>query len=133
MTRAGSLAFGAANVATAAVVAFGVFAGLPARWWLVDGCAGIVCALQLASGVGLLWATKWAPRVAQLSSGVALGMGMLLVSTLAVTAAWLSGVYQAVGKGGAIVLALVAALSLPYLVVLPLVQLVWLRSGSREA
>jgi hypothetical protein len=30
-----------------------------------------------------------------------------------------------VGRGGAIILVLVAALAIPYLVVLPLVQLVW--------
>jgi hypothetical protein len=36
-----------------------------------------------------------------------------------------------VGKGGAIVLALVAALAVPYTVVLPAVELVWLRPGPR--
>ena len=42
---------------------------------------------------------------------------------LALTASWLSGVYGSVGMGGGIILALVAALALPYLVVLPCVEL----------
>jgi hypothetical protein len=53
------------------------------------------------------------------------------VTVLAVTASWLSGVYGPVGAGGAVVLVLVAALALPYLVVLPVVQLVWLRGAGR--
>jgi hypothetical protein len=129
-TRGGSVAFGGANVLTAAVVAFGVFVGLPARWWPVDVGAALLVSLQAVSGIGLLRADAWAPRLARVSSAVALGLGMFLVSVLTVTASWLSGIYGPVGKGGAIVLALVAALALPYLVVLPVVQLVWLRSGS---
>jgi hypothetical protein len=58
----------------------------------------------------------------------ALALGLALVTWLALTASWLSGVYGPVGRGGALLLAFVAALALPYLVVLPAVQLVWLRA-----
>jgi hypothetical protein len=94
--RGASLLFGGLNLATAALVAFGVFVGLKSRWWPVDTAAAAIALLQLLSGAGLL------------------------------------AVYGPVGKGGAIVLVLVAALALPYLVVLPLAQLVWLRPRSRE-
>jgi hypothetical protein len=50
----------------------------------------------------------------------------LLVATLAITASFLSGIYGPVGRGGALILALAAALALPYLIVLPSAQLVWL-------
>ena len=60
-----------------------------------------------------------------------LALGLALVTVLAVTASWLSGVYGPVGAGGAVVLVLVAALALPYLVVLPVVRLVWLRGAGR--
>ncbi len=60
----------------------------------------------------------------------ALALGLFAVTVVAVTASWLSGIYGPVGRGGAIILALVAALALPYLVVLPVVQLVWLRPGK---
>jgi len=130
--RGARLLFGAANVGTAGLVAFGVFVALPSRWWPVDTGAAAIALLQLASGIGLLASASWAPKVARAASGVALALGLFTVSVLAITASWLGGVYGPVGKGGSIVLALVAALTLPYLVVLPLVQLVWLRPRSRE-
>jgi hypothetical protein len=130
--RGASLLFGGLNLATAALVAFGVFVGLKSRWWPVDTAAAALALLQLLSGAGLLASAGWAPKVARAASAVALAMGLFAVTVLAVTASWLGGVYGPVGKGGAIVLVLVAALALPYLVVLPLAQLVWLRPRSRE-
>jgi hypothetical protein len=133
LPRGARLLFGAANVVTALLVAFGVFVALPSRWMPVDVAAAALAGLQLISGAGLIAATDWAPKVARAASAVALALGLFTVSVLAVTASWLGGVYGPVGKGGSIVLALVAALTLPYLVVLPLVQLVWLRPRGREA
>ncbi len=124
--RGARLLFGAANVVTALLIAFGVFVALPSRWWPVDTAAVVLVLLQLASGTGLLTGTPWAPKVARAASAVALALGLFTVTVLAVTASWLAGIYGPVGRGGSIVLALVAALALPYLVALPLVQLVWL-------
>jgi hypothetical protein len=126
-SRRASLVFGVANLLTAAVVALGVFAGLPSRWAPVDLAALVLTALELASAAGLLLRAPWAARVSRVACASALALGLLAVTLLAVTASWLSGIYGPVGRGGAIVLALVAALALPYLVVLPVVQLVWLR------
>jgi len=133
LPRGPRLIFGAANVVTALLVAFGVFVALPSRWMPVDVAAAALAGLQLLSGAGLIAEAGWAPKVARAASAVALALGLFTVSVLAVTASWLGGVYGPVGKGGSIVLALVAALTLPYLVVLPLVQLVWLRPRGREA
>ncbi len=131
-TRRAALVFGVGNVLTAALVLFGVFGALPARWWPVDTGAVVMGGLQLASGVGLLRGTSWGPRAAKFAAAVALALGLLFVSVLAVTASWLSGVYGPVGRGAAIVFALVVVLALPYVVVLPLVQLAWFR-GARVA
>ncbi len=133
LPRGARLLFGAANVVTAVLVAFGVFVALPSRWLPVDVAAAALAGLQLFSGAGLIGAAGWAPKVARAASAVALALGLFTVSVLAVTASWLGGVYGPVGKGGSIVLALVAALAMPYLVVLPLAQLVWLRPRGREA
>ena len=84
-------------------------------------------ALLAVSGVGLMAGTRWAPRVARATSMIVLAIGLALVATLAITASYLSGIYGPVGKGGAVILTLVAALGLPYLVVLPASQLLWLR------
>jgi hypothetical protein len=132
MSRTAARAFGAAHLATALVVGGGVFGGLPARWAPVDAIAGLVAALELGAAAGLLLRASWAARFARAVSLVALGVGLLLVTLLAVTASWLRGVYGPVGAGGAVILALVAALALPYLVVLPCAELLWLgpRAGD---
>src|SRR5689334_1116007 len=118
--------FGLADLASAVLIYFGVFQGLPSRWWPVDAPAVAIIALFAAAGAGLLGQSSWAPKAAWLASAVSLVLGILLVATLALTASFLSGVYGPVGRGGALILGLVAALSLPYLVVLPAAQLVWL-------
>ena len=69
--------------------------------------------------------------MAHLASIVVLVLGLALIATLAVTASYLSGIYGPVGRGGAIILILVAALALPYLVALPVSQLYWLRLTKR--
>jgi hypothetical protein len=125
-SRRASFAFGTANLLTATIVGLGVFAGLPVRWAPVDAAAALLAVLELASAVGLLSGARWASPVSRVASVTALAVGLLVVTVLAVTASWLSGIYGPVGRGGAIILALVAALALPYLVVLPAVQLVWL-------
>ncbi len=122
-------AFGVANVVAAAVVIFGVFVGLPARWMPIDVGGAIVAALLAASGVGLLTGKPWADRVARATAFVVLVVGLVFIAGLAVTASYLSGIYGPVGRGGAVILTLVAALAVPYLVVLPAAQLVWL--GAR--
>jgi hypothetical protein len=126
MSRHVTLAFGVANLITALLVAGGVFVGLPARWAPLDGVAGVVALLEMASGVGLVTRAPWGSGAARAASTVALAAGLFAVTSLAVAASWLSGVYGPVGTGGSIILALVAALVLPYLVVLPCAELVWL-------
>jgi hypothetical protein len=124
--RAWATGFGAANLVSAVVIYLGVFQGLPARWWLVDGAGGILIALFAAAGGGLLAQSSWAPKVARVASIVSLALGLLLVAATALTASYLSGIYGPVGRGGALILTLTAALALPYLVVLPAAELVWL-------
>jgi hypothetical protein len=128
--RAPAMAFGAVDILSAILVYVGVFEGLPARYWLVDSAAAVVMVLFAGAGAGLLTDKPWASRVALLASVVSLVLGLLLVSTLALTASYLSGVYGPVGRGGALILGLVAAMALPYLVVLPAAQLAWLRRGT---
>jgi hypothetical protein len=126
LSRRAALVFGVADVLTALLVAAGVFMGLPARWAPVDVAAGLLAALKLGSGGSLLARAPWAERLATVAAAFALVVGLGLVTALALTASWLAGIYGPVGRGGALILALVAALVLPYLVVLPAVELVCL-------
>jgi hypothetical protein len=133
ISRRAAVVFGIADIVTASVVLVGVFLGLPSRWAPVDTGAIGLGVLLGASAAGLLFGASWAAPVARVASAVSLAIGLWLVAVLAITASWLSGVYGPVGLGGAVILALVAALALPYLVVLPLVRLVWLRGVGRPS
>ena|SRR5579859_2499908 len=118
--------FGVANLATAVLIYVGVFEGLPSRYLPVDAAAAVLALFFGLAGAGLLGEATWGPIVAWLASLVSLTLGLLLVATLALTATFLSGVYGPVGRGGALILGLTAALALPYLVVLPVAQMAWL-------
>jgi hypothetical protein len=125
--------FGAIDLVAALVVGLGVFAGLPARWWVVDLPAAVVMVLLAAGGVGLVMRFGWGEAVARVASFVTLALGLALVTTLVVAASYLSGIYGPVGRGGALILVLVSALALPYLVALPIFQLLWLGPPRRSA
>jgi hypothetical protein len=120
------IGFGSIDLLSAFIVYLAVFQGLPSRYLPIDLAAGLVIALLLAGGIGLFLQRRWAFDVARLGSWITLVLGLALVSTLAVTASYLAGIYGPVGRGGAIIMTLAAALGLPYLVVLPVTQLVWL-------
>lgn len=124
--RRARIGFGIANlvVATAAVV--GVFRLLPARWWVVDAGAVLVALLLGASGLALLARARVAEALTRAASALVLVIGLALFGALVTTAGWIGGVYGQVGASGAILFGLVAALVLPYVVVLPAVELAWL-------
>lgn len=125
--------FGVADVVASFVVLLGVFAGLPSRWLPIDLAGGVLGALFLASGVALLANHRLAPALARIAALAALAVGMLLVLALGVSASWLAGVYGPVGRGGALLLVLVAALVVPYLLLLPAAQLLWMGPRERAA
>jgi hypothetical protein len=131
ISRRAAWVFGVIDLVTATLIGFGVFVVLPTRWFPVDGPALLLLALQAAAGALLLANHRRSCLVAAAAAIASLLLGMALVTTLALTAGWLSGIYGAVGTGGAIILALVSLLVLPYLIALPAVQLVWVLPHAR--
>jgi hypothetical protein len=104
----------------------------PARWWPIDALGTLLAILFLGASVGLFRGEPWARRAAIAAAGVALATGVVLVTTLALTASYVAGLYGPVGQGGALILSAVAALLLPYLVILPSAQL-WVLAAPRTA
>ena len=100
---------------------------LPARYLPIDALGSVLGAVCVVSGAGLLSGAAWGLRLARVVSIATLVCGLGLTSALAVTVAHLAGSYGPVGAGGAALMAVIAALLLPYLVGLPLLQLTWLR------
>ena len=127
LTRPAALVFAVVDLVTALLLGFGVFVALPSRFAPVDVAAAALIGAQLVAAGALLARAPWALRAATVAALATLVVGLCLVSTLALTASWLSGVYGPVGRGGAIILILVALLSVPYLVAIPALQLFWMR------
>lgn len=127
MDRAGiRIGFGIANLFVAALAYGGIFRGLPSRWLPVDLAGIVVIALMAASGVALVLNRRGAVWLARIASFGVLAIGMILFAALVLTASWLAGVYGPIGKGGAAIFMLVAAMVLPYTIALPAAELLWL-------
>lgn len=131
MKKAPRVGFGVLNGLVAALVAWGVFRGLPTRWWVVDSGAAVVVALMTASALALLADHRLAEAITRVAAAVVLVLGLGVFAALVLTASWLHGVYGPVGKGGSAIFALVALLVLPYIVVLPAVLLAWVGPRPR--
>jgi hypothetical protein len=125
---------GGARVIACAQLLLGVFlliavwGLLPARYAPIDVAGSALALLQLTASAGLFVRKPWAARVALIAGWAALVAGATLATLLAVTVAHLSGTYGPVGAGGAVLMAVIAALVLPYLVFLPALQVAWLRA-----
>ena len=62
-----------------------------------------------------------------------LAVGLLTVAVLSLSAAYLSGTLGNLGKGGALTLTLVIALAVPYFLLYPSVQLLWVHARRTRA
>lgn len=131
MNKTPRIGFGVLNVLVAALVAWGVFRGLPTRWWVVDSGAAAIVGLMAASGLLLLANHRLAEPVTRVAGAVVLLLGLSVFAALVLTASWLAGVYGPVGKGGSAIFALVSLMVLPYIVVLPAVLLAWVGPRRR--
>jgi hypothetical protein len=106
----------------------GVWIALPARWPVIDYPGTALGISALTVGAGLLARAAWATKLAHVVLWLELVLGTLTVSLLAIAAAQLAGSYGPIGGGGALLLSIVALLVVPYLVILPALQLGALRA-----
>lgn len=127
------LFFGATNLTVALATGIGVFAGLPLRWWVVDIPSVLVIGSLLTAAGGLLSGAPWGHRVARITGTVQLLVGLVLVTLLSSSVSYLWGTYGAVGRGGALVMGLIVLLVVPYFIVLPAAQLVWIGPSLRSS
>ena len=129
-----NLAIACAQAVLGALLACGVWLGLPARWLPVD-LVGTALAAGALSAAAIVLAPKRPPlalRWVRIVVWAELGVGTLTVTLLAASMAQLAGSYGPVGAGGAVLMGTIVALVLPYLVALPALQLHWLRSRSES-
>lgn len=119
-----------AQLLLGALLLFAVWKLLPARWAPVDVLGTGLAIGCLFGGGSLLAGARVGPRAARLVSMVTLGLGLVVTTALCVTVGHLVGSYGPVGQGGAVLMVVIALLVLPYLVLLPLLQLSWLRQDG---
>ena len=125
--------FGVLNAASALVLLIGVFGVVEPRFWALDVPAAIIALVELVSAVGLLARLPWALRALTVSAWVSFVLGLLIVSLIVVTIAFLRGIHGDYGLAALAVSALIVALLVPYTVVLPALELLWLKRQRAES
>ena len=119
--------FAAANAIVALAIGLGVFGGLPARWLWVDVPASLLIVLLLGSSGALVARAAIAARLLRIAGISLLALGLTAIFALTSSIAFLRGIYGAVGSDGVVFFSLTILFALPYVVVYPVVLLVWTR------
>ena len=119
-------AFAIGNALLAALVLGFVFGALGVRWWIVDVPSVAVSGLLLGSSFGLVRASRWAWTALRACAVLELVVGLLAIAALAISVVYLGSVHGEIGQNGRLTLLIGVTLLLPYMVVYPSVQLLWL-------
>ena len=104
---------------------------MPARWLWVDVPSVLLIVLLLGSSGALVARAAISMRLAKIAGIALLALGMIAIFALTLSIAFLRGVYGALGSDGVVFFSLAILFGLPYLVVYPVVLLVWARRGSK--
>ncbi|MFO0679653.1 MAG: hypothetical protein U0169_24205 [Polyangiaceae bacterium] len=126
MKRVPAILFGGGNLFSAILVTASAFLTIHEFDAWVHGPALVLAGTSALSGVALLVAPERGRKVARLAATALLVTGVLSVLALVGAIAFLSEVSGPVGTGGVLIFTLLTVLVVPYVVVLPLAQLVWL-------
>ncbi|HTA94470.1 MAG TPA: hypothetical protein VK745_33050 [Polyangiaceae bacterium] len=129
------VSFAVLNALVAVILLVGVFGLMHPRFWAVDCPAALLAGVELVSAVALLARLPWALRALSIAAWVTFVGGLLLVALIVLTMVFLRSVHGEDGMVATAVSGLVLALLVPYTLLLPAVQLLWLkgRVGERES
>lgn len=125
--------FGVLNALSALVLLVGLFAVVQPRFWALDVPLGLIALVFLVSAVGLLAKLPWALRALSVAAWVSFVLGMLVVSLILLTIVFLRGIHGDYGVAALAVSGLILALLVPYTVVLPALELLWLKRQRAES
>ena len=126
------LIFAVLNALVAVILVVGVFGLIQPRFWALDVPAGLLSAVELVSAVALFARLPWALRALLVSAWVTFAIGLLLVGLIVLTMVFLRSVHGEDGFVATAVSGLVVALLVPYTLLLPAVQLLWLKRQLGE-
>ena len=125
--------FGLLNVVSALVLLVGVFGVVEPRFWALDVPAAIIALVELVSAVGLLARLPWAMRALAVSAWVSFALGLTILSLVVITIVFLRGIHGDYGLAALAVSGLIIALLVPYTVLLPALELLWLKRQRAES
>jgi cellulose synthase/poly-beta-1,6-N-acetylglucosamine synthase-like glycosyltransferase len=127
------LTFAVLNLVSALVLLLGVFGVVEPRFWALDVPAAIIALALLVSAVGLVGRLPWALRALEVAAWVSFVLGLTIVSLIVITIVFLRGIHGDYGYGALLVSGLIVALLVPYTVVLPALELLWLKRQRAES
>lgn len=123
--------FALGNVLPASVLSVALFA-LPVRWWPADVVVSLAVMVILASSATVMSRPAFGRAALRVGAIALLGVGMLVVGAAVLSLAFLAGVHGDFGRGGVTLMTLVALLFLPYGLLYPSIQLLWLGPRPRS-
>ena len=126
------VAFGVLNATAAAVLLIGVFVVVQPRFWALDLPLAAIAVVELVSAVALLAKLRWAQQALALAAWVSFVLGLLVVSLIVLSMVYLRGIHGDYGTAALAVSGLIVALLIPYVVVLPALELLWLKRQTSE-
>ena len=114
------------------VLGVGVLVLAQPRFWALDVPALLIAGVQLTSAVALLAKLRWALRALTVAAWVSFVLGLLVVFLIVITMVFLRGIHGDYGVAALAVSGLIVALLVPYIVVLPALELLWLGKQRAE-
>ncbi len=127
------VAFGVLNALSALVLLVGVYGVVEPRFWALDLPLSCIALVDLVSAVGLLAKLPWALRALTVAAWVSFVFGLLVVSLILLTLVFLRGIHGDYGVAALAVSLLIVALLVPYTLVLPALELLWLKRQRAES
>jgi hypothetical protein len=115
--------YGTLDLIFAGVWAWLGFVVAPSRAVGFSVALGLLCAVHAVAGVGLIARAGWGRRAGLLAAALGVVFAAVVILLLVASAAYLDGVYGALGKGMAVMGLLAAALVVELFGLLPLFQL----------
>jgi hypothetical protein len=126
------IAFGVLNALAGLVVLVGVFLVAQPRYWVLDLPALLIGGAQLVSTIGLLAKRRWALRALAVAAWLSLVLGLMVVFAIVLSMVFLRSIHGDYGLAGLAVSGLIVALLVPYVVVVPVLELLWLGRQRSE-
>jgi hypothetical protein len=132
LSKRARLTFGISNLLVALILFAGVFAVVQPRFWALDLPLGLIALLQLVSGGALLGRLPWAERALRVAAWACFALGLTVVSLIVLSMVFLRGIHGDYGVAAMAVSGLIVALLVPYVLVLPALELLWLKRATES-